>query len=166
MEGNGIADAVVYAGIIMGGLIILSVVWVWTSKQQFGVGGGMLTFFGTVLIGLSVVSKAEFSIGGASGSVEFDRLQKQVKILQEEKEVIAGTVNLVAGEVNRLSKNAEIQRAQFRVLGESIAAINTEFSPAVSRAMLPLRNMKPADPETKKKLEDAKTLQQVKDPRQ
>ncbi len=97
-----LTNPVILTGLVMGSLALLSAVWVWYSKQQFGYGGTLLSFFGALLIGLSVFSKAQIRIGDVEITIE--RLERQVTSLQEINNAM--TTDFIA-----LAKNAELQRS-------------------------------------------------------
>ncbi len=112
MQGNQINDMVIYAGVILGSLMLLSVIWVWMSKQHFQLGGTLLSIFGTVLIGLSVFSSVTIKIGDDL-LVEFNALQEEVDTLRDNNDALIA-------EVSTIAQTTEIQRQQFIALGESL----------------------------------------------
>ncbi|MBT8079181.1 MAG: hypothetical protein KJO31_11445 [Gammaproteobacteria bacterium] len=140
-----VSNAVIYTGIVIGGLTMLSAVWVWATKQQFGLGGSMLSFFGTVLIGLSVFSKAQITIGDTT--IILESLEQKVASLEQDKAEIAA-------EVFKISRNVEIQRDQFVALGESLKVANPDLARPVEGVLKPLDRMNSVDYSTLENLAD------------
>ena len=69
-----VTNMVIIAGLILGSLAIISVCWVWVSKQVMGTGGGVLSFFGVMLVGLSIWSRASVEVSPEGVRAEFERL--------------------------------------------------------------------------------------------
>ncbi|HEC61671.1 MAG TPA: hypothetical protein ENI27_05390 [bacterium] len=77
---RNISPVVIGSGIALGGLMILSVCWVYIKNQQFGFAGGVLTVFGVLLIGLSVWRTVNISISLKEGiKASFDQMERSVK---------------------------------------------------------------------------------------
>ncbi len=108
------------AGVILGSLAIVSVCWVWLSKQMLGLGGGVLSFVGVVLVGLSLWSKASVEVSPDGFRAEFERLENEVKKVSVRSEQISNDVIAVAesnkalsNEVKVVAENIDINKAQF-----------------------------------------------------
>ena len=56
-------ELAILVGLIVGSAVLGSVCYVWVRQQVFGMGGTVLSAFGTVLIGLSVWSNIQITIG-------------------------------------------------------------------------------------------------------
>jgi hypothetical protein len=96
------------AGVILGSLAIVSVCWVWLSKQMLGIGGGVLSFVGVLLVGLSLWSKASVQFGQDGFRAEFERLQNDVKAVAESNKALSRKVKVVA-EVTDINKTQFLQ---------------------------------------------------------
>ena len=146
MENGFTTEIVIYAGILVGSLAILGVVWVWARKQVFGLGGGVLSFFGTVLIGLSVFSRAQITIGDTT--IVLETLQQQVETLEQDKIQLAE-------EVGKLSRNADLQRSQFIAIGQSLQQqAEPQMRLQLNSVMQPLEGAEPIDYEALEKLQE------------
>lgn len=120
MQGDGINSLVIYTGVIIGSLMLLSVIWVWVSKQHFQLGGTLMSIFGTVLIGLSVFSSVTVKIG--------DDLLVQFNALQEEVDTLREVNATLVTEVSTIATTTELQRQQFIALGESLRRQNPQLA--------------------------------------
>ncbi len=120
MQAEGINSLVIYTGVFIGSLMLLSVIWVWVSKQTFQLGGTLMSIFGTVLIGLSVFSSVTVKIGDDL-LVQFNALQEEVDTLREDN------ATLVA-EVSTIATTTELQRQQFIELGDSLRRQNPQLA--------------------------------------
>lgn len=108
------------AGLILGSLAILSVCWVWLNKQILGMGGGVLSFVGVLLVGLSLWSSASVEVTPDGFRAEFERLQQEVIQVSNKSEQISNDVQAVAraneaisNEVKVVAQNLDINKTQF-----------------------------------------------------
>jgi len=136
MDSDTLTNAVIVTGLVMGSLTLLSAIWVWYIKQTFGYGGTLLSFFGAVLIGLSVFSRAEIRIGEVEITIE--RLAQRVESLQEIN--TAMSTDFIA-----LAKNVELQRSQFVMLSNSMRSANPDVSNAIEDIVRPLNEAQAVD---------------------
>ena len=136
MDSDTLTNSVIVTGLVMGSLTLLSAIWVWYSEQTFGYTGTLLSFFGAILIGLSVFSSAEIRIGDVVIKVE--RLAQQVETLQEIN--TAMSTDFIA-----LAKNVELQRSQFVMLSNSVRAANPGVSNAIEEIVRPLNEAQAVD---------------------
>ncbi|HED39988.1 MAG TPA: hypothetical protein ENJ13_06115 [Chromatiales bacterium] len=80
MDLNNIA---LLAGIIIGALMIMSVIYTFSRHRCFGIGGFVITAFGVTLIGLTVWSKVSVSVSSEGNfEAKFEALEKTVNSLQ------------------------------------------------------------------------------------
>jgi hypothetical protein len=119
MDKETVESVVVIVGIVIGSLTMLSAIWVWARKQQFGYAGTLLSFFGTLLIGLSVFSKAQISVGEVEVVVE--SLKRDVANLEQENESIARENSVISSEFLKLARSVDLQRGEFLKLGNVLA---------------------------------------------
>lgn len=131
-----LTNPVILTGLVMGSLALLSAVWVWYNKQQFGYGGTLLSFFGALLIGLSVFSKVQIRFGDVEITIE--RLERQVTSLQEINNAM--TTDFIA-----LAKNVELQRSQFVMLSNSVRFANPGVGNAIEESLRALNETRPVD---------------------
>lgn len=109
-----IRDAAFVLGLVLGTLAIVSACWVWLRRQTFGVGGGVLSMVGLVLVGLSVWSTAKVQVSPTGGlSAEFERLERQVDELAERNAE-------VAEEVVKVAEAVDTTRSRFVDLTEAL----------------------------------------------
>ena len=108
------------AGLILGSLAIVSVCWVWVRSQVLGPGGGVLSFFGVLLVGLSIWSSASVELTPEGFRAQFERLQEEVTQVAEKSEQISEEVEAVAKVNNAITR--EIQ-----VVAENLAVNKTQF---------------------------------------
>lgn len=107
-------------GLILGSLAIISVCWVWVRSQVLGTGGGVLSFFGVLLVGLSVWSSASVEVSPEGFRAEFERLQKEVnevavrsQQVSDEVQAVAEANNAISREIQVVAENIDINKAQF-----------------------------------------------------
>ena len=127
-----ITNMVFIAGLILGSLAILSVCWVWLRKQVLGVGGGVLSFIGVLLVGLSLWSSASVEISPDGFRAEFERLQEQVQQVSVQSQQISNDVLAVAEankaisqEVKVVAQNIDINKTQFLKLTDVLKSRRT-----------------------------------------
>lgn len=58
-----IINVALFVGIAMGTILLIIVCMTYYRQKRFGLGGTLLSFFGVVLLGLSIWSEVEFSFG-------------------------------------------------------------------------------------------------------
>lgn len=123
----GITNMAFIAGLILGSLAIISVCWVWVSKQVLGSGGGVLSFFGVLLVGLSLWSSASVEVSPEGFRAEFERLQQEVDEMAVRSQQISNDVQAVAEanktishEVRTVAENIDINRTQFLKLTDAL----------------------------------------------
>jgi septal ring factor EnvC (AmiA/AmiB activator) len=122
-----ITNMVFVTGMVLGSLIIVSVCWVWVRKQVLGAGGGALSFFGVMLVGLSVWSSARVEVTPEGFRAEFERLQKEVnqvavrsQKISDDVLVMSETSKEITREVKAVADNIDINRAQFLQLTNAL----------------------------------------------
>ncbi len=120
------------AGVILGSLAIVSVCWVWLSKQMLGMGGGVLSFVGVLLVGLSLWSKASVEVSPDGIRAEFERLENEVREVSVRSEKNSNDVKAVAernkalsSEVKVVAQNAHINKTQFLQLTSALKSKQT-----------------------------------------
>ncbi len=114
-------------GLLLGCMVLVSVCWVWIRKQVLGVGGGVLSFFGVLLVGLSVWSGASVEVSADGFRAEFERLEEQVtqvaqksEKLSDEVKVVAETNKAISKEVRLAAENINVNRSQFLQLTNTL----------------------------------------------
>lgn len=115
------------AGLILGSLVIMSVCWVWVRNQVLGIGGGILSFFGVLLVGLSVWSSASVEVSADGFSARLDKLQNEVQVvvrnnqeISEDIKLVADTNQLISRQVKVAANSIEINKAQFLQLTSAL----------------------------------------------
>lgn len=106
-------DWVYVVGLIMGAVALGSACWVWLRKQTFGVGGGMLSLVGVILIGLSLWANVKVEVSAEGLKAEFERMERRLDAMAE------ANVS-VSEEVRNLATVTETHRSQFVKLTESL----------------------------------------------
>lgn len=88
-----IIDVALWAGIIVGAFMLVGVVAAYFQKQHFGLGGAMLTFFGVVLIGMSIWKTARLEVTPDGGFVAvLEQLEERVRELDAELDTVDAAV--------------------------------------------------------------------------
>jgi hypothetical protein len=107
-------------GLILGSLAIMSVCWVWVRSQVLGTGGGVLSFFGVLLVGLSIWSSASVEVTPEGFRAEFERLEKEVnevavrsQQVSDEVQAVAEANNAISREIQVVAENIDVNKAQF-----------------------------------------------------
>lgn len=115
------------AGLILGSLAIVSVCWVWVRNQVLGAGGGILSFFGVILVGLSIWSSASVEVSPEGFRAEFERLEEEVKEvavrsqqISNDVEAVAEANRVISREVKSVAENIDINRVQFLKLTDAL----------------------------------------------
>jgi len=142
-----VKDMAFVAGLVLGCLIIVSVCWVWVRRQVLGMGGGLLSFFGVVLVGLSVWSSASVEVSADGFRAEFEQLEKQVESVALRSQKISDEVRVVADanmamsrEIKVAAENIDVNKAQFLQLTSALQDKRV-FSGAQTRSISdPIRN--------------------------
>jgi uncharacterized protein (UPF0335 family) len=141
-----IKDMAFMAGLILGCLIIISVCWVWIRSQVLGLGGGMLSFFGVLLVGLSVWSSASVQVSPEGFYAEFERLEREVSKISLRSQQISDDVRVVAEanqvighEVKVMSENIDINKAQFLQLTDTLTQRQPLNSEQINTLVAPLK---------------------------
>ncbi len=67
MDLQMLLQATLTMGLVLGAVLLLAAVYVFVRHQKFGLGGGVLVAFGTVLLGLSLWQSVELSVGPEGG---------------------------------------------------------------------------------------------------
>jgi hypothetical protein len=134
------------AGLILGSLAILSVCWVWLRKQVLGVGGGVLSFIGVLLVGLSLWSSASVEVSPDGFRAEFERLEQQVIQVSERSQqisndilAVAETNKAISQEVKVVAQNIDINKAQFLKLTDVLQRRQTLSADQVNAIDEPVR---------------------------
>lgn len=139
-ESLSLVNVVIVIGLVVGSILVLIAGRVWLVRQEFGLGGSVLSFFGTVLIGLSVFSKAQISFGDVQ--IVLERLEQDVQTLQSDNQAIERSVDDLVGAV-------EVQRNQFLMLGTLMQQSESpgETPPNWNEFISPLRDrsVRPVD---------------------
>lgn len=86
------ADVVIIIGLIMGSVTLLTACYVWLRKQVFGLGGGILSLVGVILIGLSLWSNVSIEVSEGTIKAEFDRLERQMNDMAHANEAVTEEV--------------------------------------------------------------------------
>lgn len=145
-------ELVFIVGLILGSLAMLSVCWVWVRKQVFGPGGGVLSFFGVLLAGLSLWSRASVELTPDGFRAEFERLQQEINQVVRKSEQISQEVAAVA-EVNQLitrevevvAENLAVNKTQFLELTRALNQRDVLHTDQIKRLAQPVETMPVVD---------------------
>jgi septal ring factor EnvC (AmiA/AmiB activator) len=85
-----------------------------------GAGGGLLSFFGVLLVGLSIWSNASVEVSPEGFRAEFERLEKEVnkvavrsQQVSEEVQAVTKANNAISREIKVVAENIDINKTQF-----------------------------------------------------
>ena len=147
-----INELVLIVGLILGSLAILSVCWVWLRKQVFGPGGSILSFFGVLLVGLSLWSRASVELTPEGFRAEFERLQEEINQVVKKSERISEEVNAVAEanhvitrEVQVVAENLAVNKTQFLELARVLNQREVLHQDQIDRLSAPVKAMPAVD---------------------
>ena len=88
-------DMVVFiVGIVIGSILILSVTFVYVTKNKFGTGGTVLALIGLILIGLFVFTKIKIAIPGiAELEADLRDTQQAIQTIQTQENAVESDLN-------------------------------------------------------------------------
>ncbi|HSJ31814.1 MAG TPA: hypothetical protein VK933_10290 [Longimicrobiales bacterium] len=96
-------------GLVAGAAALAAVLIVWVRSQQFGVGGGVLSLVGVILIGLSVWSRINVEVTPEGIKATLEGLERRV-------EQVAEATGTVADAVGQVAHSVEVTQTQFNSL--------------------------------------------------
>jgi hypothetical protein len=116
------------AGIATGSILLLSVAWVWTRKQAFGMGGSVMCTSGIALVGLTVWRTIQFEITEdgviARFQAQVDELNEMVADVDTSLDTIATTNAAMSRDMATLNASVVSTSEQFRALTGELAQRN------------------------------------------
>jgi len=117
-------DMVVFiVGIVMGSILILSVTFVYVTKNKFGTGGTVLALIGVVLIGLFVFTKIKIAIPGiAELEADLRDTQQAIQTIQTQKIAVESDLNEITSTLTNLPA-AGLSAGQIHALQQRITSI-------------------------------------------
>jgi hypothetical protein len=108
---TSIVNCALFAGIVLGALLLIIVCITFYKQKRFGLGGTLLSFFGVVLLGLSIWSEVEFSFG----RIKFHAMKQRISELatafdsaMEEVDHIKADQDTLMHSVERIQDNARM----------------------------------------------------------
>lgn len=110
-------------GMVFGALMIGSVCVVFVKQSTLGMGGGVLSVLGVLLIGMSVWSTARFEVSPEGLKVQVDQLQDQVESVNEKTEKISGEVEGAQARTEALAGEVEQVRTTAQALSQDLANV-------------------------------------------
>jgi hypothetical protein len=141
-------DSVVFiVGIVIGSILVLSVTFVYVTKNKFGTGGTVLALIGVVLIGLFVFTKIKITIPGiAELEADVRDTQKAIQAIQAQKDAVESDLNEItstlanppatgfsAGQIHALQQRfISIRQANVKI-GQSLELAQTKTNSANNR---------------------------------
>lgn len=102
---------VVIVALVVGTIAILSACFVWVRHRTFGLGGGVLTGFGVILMLISVISEVRFEVSSSGARIE---------ILRQQLTEAVEAVSEVAQEAQQLATQLEMTERNMRHLTEVV----------------------------------------------
>ena len=132
-------------GIIIGVIVLLSVVYVWITKQVVGMCGGFLSIIGVVLIGLSLWTSVEISITKEGFKTQLTKMMKDLGTMAEQN------ANLTS-EINKIVENVETSNNQYIALTTTLNNRRVIDNNQLNQLQSPIQHSVPID---KNKLKDA-----------
>ncbi|ALP53287.1 hypothetical protein Tel_09025 [Candidatus Tenderia electrophaga] len=156
------------AGLVLGSLAIVSVCWVWIQKQVLGAGGGVLSFFGVLLVGLSLWTSASVEVTPEGFRAEFERLEREVQQVAQksqqigqEVESVAQANNALSREVKVVAENLKVNKSQFLELTQTLQQRQLLDQQQLEQLNAPLQRL----PEVDQRILDSSQLK-LRDPSQ
>jgi uncharacterized membrane protein YcjF (UPF0283 family) len=102
---------VMLVGLVVGTILVLTACAVWYRTQTLGLGGGVLTGFGVILMLISIVTEIRFEVTSTGPKIE---------ILRQQLVQTAEAVEQVAGEARQITEELESSQQNIRHLTEAI----------------------------------------------
>jgi hypothetical protein len=78
---TSIVTIALFVGLALGAILLVIVSLTYYKQKRFGLGGALLSFFGVVLLGLSIWSEVEFSFGRIKFHAMRERLSELATIV-------------------------------------------------------------------------------------
>lgn len=110
-------------GMVFGALMIGSVCVVFVKRSSFGLGGGVLSVLGVLLIGMSVWSTARFEVSPEGLKVQVEQLQERVEAVQERADELSGEVRTTQVRAEELAGEVEQVQTVARSISEDLADV-------------------------------------------
>jgi len=99
-----IKDIAFYFGLLLGSALLLSAVFVFVTRQAFGLGGVVLIAFGSFLVGWSIWTSFEVSVG-ADGSVTAKYTQRITEDIGAKAADFNGSIELLKRRIDELTQD-------------------------------------------------------------
>jgi hypothetical protein len=127
---------VIYAGLVIGALALISTCIVWMRKQVMGLGGTVLSLVGVVLMGLSIWKNVEIS-------VDKDGVEAKFRALEEQVGTVAAATRLATESVQKVAEARSADQARVADLVASLhtAGPRNELSAFRAEAAKPMLNL-------------------------
>ena len=106
-----IVNCALLAGIALGAALLIIVCLTYYKQSRFGLGGTLLSFFGVVLLGLSIWSEVEFSFGRMKFHAMRQRITELAAVFEstmEEVDRIRADQDTLMHSVERVQDNARM----------------------------------------------------------
>lgn len=121
-------------GVIIGAIILLVTCWVFAKQKSLGLPGIGFAFFGVVLLGMSVWSTAQITVGPEGLNARFEQIEQRLQNLDETvedgtariksltefslatREVVNSNVQILQDQSNLLHQRYRIPSREFRKL--------------------------------------------------
>jgi hypothetical protein len=112
---TSIVNVALFAGIVLGAVLLIIVCMTYFKEKRFGLGGTLLSFFGVILLGLSIWSEVEFSFGRmrfhairqqiSEVATVFDATMAEIEHIRADQDTLMLHVEQVQNNANMLFSN-------------------------------------------------------------
>lgn len=128
-----VTNVALWAGLVVGLLMLLGVCYVYVARSAFGLGGVVLSVFGVVLMGLSIWKTVEITIS-ANGDItaKFARLERQVNDLRTTTNQVRTNVEHLRTAVASTKQNLETKLADLAKTNKAITEKLTRTEKSLS----------------------------------
>lgn len=94
--------------------MLIAATWVFVRHRSFGIGGGVLTVFGAILLGMPVWRTVDVSVDQSGVSAKFEQLETQiVDVKRETATKISQVEKRTEGQVSQLQRRTNaLEQAQ------------------------------------------------------
>lgn len=136
-----VAHVALWAGLIVGLLMLLAVCYVYVARRDFGLGGVVLSVFGVVLVGLSIWKTVEITVS-ANGDVTATFVQRFERQLNE----LRTATNQVQTNVAHLRTTVASTKHSLETRLTDLAKTNNAITEKLTRTERSLQELKAAPP--------------------